>query len=350
MPIPQGDAAEPWSPPAIAHGDSAGSRRTAARRWVAFGAVLIIALVASIVAMTSGGAGDKPPVAIAPPAVARTPQPPKVQSGREPLPQTVAPVQTAERVVTAEESQPIFAEPTVTDEQQPVPKTSAPVPPKASTSRRKLAPTAPGPGISGLFSARGTRFEFRTVIAPFDTDDGYRERCKTINGWKEQALNARSASMRDAATNAILQIVVAHAEQQQQLSANELQECRSAAVSLLTSKDDNARLFGTWALKDIGDADSRKGLMVALKDRDPAVRLGAANAIATVGDDSCISALVLAVSKIDPHVAKASVRAISRIGTPAAKKSLEGLLKNASDQQIKDAIEVGLDYIDGHRP
>jgi len=201
---------------------------------------------------------------------------------------------------------------------------------------------------SGLFDPSGSRMESVPVIEPLDSKEKLRARCKSIKGWSDQAGTARSVAFREVAANALMQMAVGHSEKRLTLTDEELKQCRDAAVKLLKAKEPIPRQYGTWALKEIGDAECTKPLVACLKDSEITVRFGAAEALGEHGDDTAVAPLFAAAKDGNPDTAlpEKSIAALGRIGTPAAKAALERLLVGAKDELVRERILEAIDAIE----
>lgn len=151
----------------------------------------------------------------------------------------------------------------------------------------------------------------------------------------DDLLDGKSEQTRNAAAAALLEIASQHAEGTQKLTDQQIATLRPKLLKAFTSaKELQDRHHAVLALRPFVDDSCRKPLLAFIKinpkrDNLPGALRGAAIVTLTpIADDSCLPIARVIVLEQQAG-ADAALELIASVGTPAAKKLLEEIAKDA---------------------
>jgi hypothetical protein len=210
---------------------------------------------------------------------------------------------------------------------------------------------------SNLFQADGMR-----------TTEAKPPEANTIAGWKELAATALSKDFQVKGSLALRRIAELRERNPYLLTPEEIEQCRKAALELLTTRPKKARDEATefavhqnclLALKWVGDATCNAELLERLIDENPQIREAAMRALSVHADNACVLKLKAALRRrgtfaIDlPYdeqfMMRTGVQILARLATPEARDALGDVLASAKTPAAKEEVRRAIDAIDATR-
>lgn len=198
------------------------------------------------------------------------------------------------------------------------------------------------------YTSDGTRTDKVTQIAIGDDDDSAQVRdAKTISGWIEQAMKARTPQNRRRAITTLDLIAVEAKEANEPIPERDVMA--AGLVKALSDKDSEVRSAAITALETAGTDASTSGLAKVLQsDSDDLNRMYAAAALGNLKATPSIRALETAArSKAQKeHVRRAAIASLGKIGGEQAKAALGGIAKIVP-AELSDDVDKALDQVEG---
>lgn len=323
--------------------------------------------------VAGGSPPDQPPASVPSIESSVATETPPIEKPRpaDADPSVVTTIEPEESIPAARANRPTERTPSEPVPPAPLPKAapagSSEIPPLVLDLQPPVA-RAPS-AVSGKSNAEGVAAASNLFLADgMRTTEGKPPEANTIAGWKELATTALSKDFQVKGSLALRRIAEQRERNPYLLIPEEIEQCRKAALELLTTRPKKVRDEATEsavhqncliALKFVGDATCNAELLERLADENPKIREAAMRALDVHADNACVLKLKAALRRrgtfaIDlPYdeqfMMRTGVQILARLATPEARDALADLLASAKTPAAREEVRRAIDAVDATR-